>query len=815
MTLANYQNEIVSRIYDILVNSENDCGITLYGDAGSGKTTIALSAIEMLQEDWTIFFIDGISPDLSPYLTWHVGMNLYSKKKLCLSREVSFGINFLPIPISLELGNTSIDKSNYVLSQSEEALLTGINKQAGTNSNILFVADNYELWDIPSVQFLQKLIMPSLNLLPNYRVFVLLIGNKKEFIDVKMHWDYISIPPLSEEDVLAVLHNHNHTSKTDIETIRICAGNDLSLALMAAEYYEHDGEFCTDFNEIMDKRCSALLLDERDACMALEPLSIIDSLFTKDEVAFFLEPNGMSELEKEYQAEEYLSIAESKCFIVGTESYSFSNNKIREYFNARLSRKRRLCHRKFANYLKEFRPEDYYYRGKHLEMGLLSNDPQRICQIWQLLFLSYIRRASETNSLDDVYNIFENINELIDRLPANLLDSQKRIWEEMILGYEKFSNYKYRDALYHLQSLPASQLTDTCLAEIQRIVLLCHIQLAESLIDIVRFAEDLYATIEDVDFNEDEQYCRAALVLLDVYIDRTNDEAKVMHLQRKLHQLIRKHSSQSVFQEFEACYNRKAALYFAAQIACRQTEQSINFYKKHYDVRGLYMSLCNHAGNAIIAGDYRMAELSLIECEKILDSNKERYFPSRYKVENNKIVLEYLQAEMRSSNDPDIIITAARKAIEKLKLLLYNQENETSHVIRLNIVAFLMLVQSDECLEALKSASEQVSESDAYYQYYIHDLKFAYAFLNNDTSTARNELSCMKAMCVPLLQMYNRIFTVRRCKQESLLDKQEEIDGDALKYHIAISSACEHIQDNSHVFYGRGFLLSDLQFLSY
>ena len=78
--------------------------IVIKGKTGSGKSTIALNLANQLMEGWTIFYIEGIDPNLSPYLTCHIGTKLYSKKKLKLGSDISFGISFLPVPISLEFG---------------------------------------------------------------------------------------------------------------------------------------------------------------------------------------------------------------------------------------------------------------------------------------------------------------------------------------------------------------------------------------------------------------------------------------------------------------------------------------------------------------------------------------------------------------------------------------------------------------------------------------------------------------------------------------------------------------------------------------
>ena len=114
MNLADYQQKIVEDIYDVFVNDDNNIVISLSGSTGCGKTTIAKGLLDYLKEDWTILFISGITPNLSPYLTWHIGTQIYEKKKLDLGAELTFGIDFIPIPITLELnGNISVQRKLY------------------------------------------------------------------------------------------------------------------------------------------------------------------------------------------------------------------------------------------------------------------------------------------------------------------------------------------------------------------------------------------------------------------------------------------------------------------------------------------------------------------------------------------------------------------------------------------------------------------------------------------------------------------------------------------------------------------------------
>ena len=94
-------------------------------------------------------------------------------------------------------------------------------------------------------------------------------------------------------------------------------------------------------------------------------------------------------------------------------------------------------------------------------------------------------------------------------------------------------------------------------------------------------------------------------------------------------------------------------------------------------------------------------------------------------------------------------------------------------------------------------------------------MSFSAAVLMKDQQTAQDEIDFLAQAKVPLLKDYGYIFDERRIKQKELINQIDEIDGDAIKYHLQISYACSHIQDASCFFWGRGFLLSDLQFLSF
>lgn len=657
-------------------------------------------------------------------------------------------------------------------------------------------------------------MFPRLNLLSDFHLVTLLISRNKVSVDGNTPLD-IPVGDIPDDNILYILRQKGHSERINIKDIRACAGNDLTLALMAADYYNQSNSLTQNFNEIMKKRCKELTPQDQNACKILEPLSIIDSYFTKDETAFFINSAPNDADETEYLAEEYLTFAKKQLFIVGAENYHFTNERIKSYFKTQLSKREKYHHRKFSGYLQKRHADDYYNRGKHLRLSLQTNDSKFILESWQLLFLSYLRRASKIGEMDDIYNILDQINSLLNRLNGDLEETQRHTLNEFMSGYQEFSKYNYKKALFHLQSITPSRLIPASLAECQRLILLCYVQLAENPLIICQLAEELYETVNTLNFCEDEQYCRAALVLLDVYIDRSNDSQKVRILKKKFIQIIQQHMGSATFEEFEACYNRKASLYYSAVIASRQTAQSIQFYRSNFNRNGLYMALCNHLANTIVAGDYLVAEQTLNECDVMLRQNDGWYYPSRYKIENNRILLKFLLDERTFLENRNQYLISVKKAAMAFSEIMENQEDEVSHVILFNYLALSLLYGSKTIEKDLEKASRELSDIDDYYQYFLHDLLFAHALLQNNTITAKKELCILKKLDVPLLREYRQIFNKRQNEQENLLNAPWKLKGDSMMYHICISTACAHIQDPSCQFYGRGFLLSDLQFLSF
>lgn len=815
MNLANYQIVTVRALSELFNSVCDRQTVKLTGDSGSGKTTIALGYAAQLPDDWCSFYITGIDASTDPFMTWHIGTKLFSKSNLSIEGDISFGIDTAPLPVSfgISLNRLQIDKKDFIFSASEEALLAHIKKKVGKKKKVLIIADDFIHWDMPSVRFLHKLSMPEINALSQREICIMLITDNNDKLPLDFSNKTLSVPTLSDDDILHILHQNRFSHLIDLKELKACAGNDLSLMLMAANYF-HDYDRVDDvsFFSIMDKRYNNLSETNKQALKILEPLAILDEPFTHAEAAFFLDSEA-ERWDPLDRADECIHIATQQDILIGEDRYCFANGKLQNFFRSKLDRREKYNHRKFAEYLQCRYPEKYYRRGLHMKLGMTNRHDKNAYVASQLLLLSYLRRISEHEKEHDLHYIREEIENLMQSTNSIYKNNMEQIVDNMIEGVKAFSTYEYSTALIKLQTIPPALLIEACRAEQLRLILLCYVQLACNPIEIQQTAFELYDLINSPDFCEDEQYCRAALVLIDVFLDRsTANTAKSNNLKRKLIRIINEHLYSVVYLEINACLNRKAALYYPAPIAAQQAFESVCFYKEHFSIIPLYMALCNWCANSIVAAAYSDAQSAINEITNLMNSTDSYKFPSVYKVRNNVIILKYLIDECNATS-PSSIHKYALAALNELNAITDFQGEEVSHVILLNKLGFMLMCDRGECFPALQHALYLLNDTDDYYRFYIYDLMVAYSIITASHEQAVDYLNKQAKLDIPLLYPYAPIFKARRHTQLHLIHTRESFDN-AISYNQRITSECQHIQDSSCIFLGRGILMSDLQFLS-
>jgi hypothetical protein len=231
----------------------------------------------------------------------------------------------------------------------------------------------------------------------------------------------------------------------------------------------------------------------------------------------------------------------------------------------------------------------------------------------------------------------------------------------------------------------------------------------------------------------------------------------------------------------------------------------------------LYFSLCNNAANRIICGEYTEAGLRLQECKEIISSNPNTSFPSSYKIKNNIVINAFLQSEGAlfdySSRNKNNILSAAAIAVTELEQLRNQQGYEVSHVINFNLLSMYMLCNmKKQASDLLQKFEEEYKHLDVFYKYYYHNICCASNILTGTYNKAAYHLDMLENLHVVLLSNFSKVLIKRNQILNQLIS--EEFNSDNYCFNYEFIRRGIHVQDPSASFWGRGFLLSDLQFLS-
>lgn len=817
MSLIGYQQDVFNKLYHLFV--EKECSsVILTGPRGCGKNYIVENFASSPLENWQIFILKGNGELNPPYSAWY-NCTPANLQNIQLS-NISLGINFRPIGLPIGGGFGVRFSENHILfNENEQSIIKIItNKSLGSN-HILFVVEDYSSWDTSSKELLFKIKSLREKLFGVNKVVHSLITVSKSEIDNILIEDNdvlitIEDESISIDDIRNIIEsklNIDILQIPDIDKIIDFTGKDIDLIILAIHY--KDGNTTAlevnSFQKLLEKRVASIPQNQRKICRILECVSILNNFFSEKEAAYLLEGNQAS-------TERSLDKAVDMRLICKKQEYDFPNDEIRIFFENRLDSEKKYLHYKFSKYLQNNFPQDYLNRAYHLSMSGKAYSDHNLLEAVYLLSLEIARRMDVTGFLPDSI-LMRNLDDMIAQLPSMVQKIIKTNINDYLTAQNQLHQGFYSDAIMHLNNLNLIFASRVFYIDVQRILLLSHVLLADDRNEIKRLSEDLYENISDASFHEDELWCLVALVLFEVFGDRNVDLEKFKHIKKGFEERIRIHMYQSTFCALHAKYASKSILFYNAMIAAKMTEESCQYYRDCNSFSNLYLSLCNNAANKIVCGDYNLALESLQECKSITEKNSDTYFPSFYKIENNIIIAEFLKKEGRllnyDSRDRNTILEAASIASKQLVSIQNQQGVEISHVIEFNIISMYLIGGQIEKAENLcKKFEYQYNQLDPFYRYYYHNACFALCLLNRLHLQASEHLEKLENLDVILLHSFSRILEERNKILHHLID--EPFIGDSFDLNYVILKNGFRVQDTSASFWGRMFLLADLQFLS-
>lgn len=818
MQLATYQEQKVQELYDSIVDKDKHT-ITFTGPKGCGKSKVVNQLAYSLQENWKVFIITGTGIASPPYYTWYAATRESTNIKKSINHtDISFGINLQPfgLPIGVQMG-VEISGSNLLFNSNEQSIIKAIVHTVAEKDNILLLAEDYNVWDSASKELILKMILSKTHLFGNSKsMHIVLIDNEinqKELcnagvkIDADIHINEIPINDL--EQIINQLHYENTLQKHDIKEILCFTGYDLRLIQLAVHYQQENIKTPKSIYELLENRLTCLPESQQNLCQTLERVSIINSLFSEKEAAYLMEYEPVN-------AERILAQAVSLKLIRKRHAYDFANPKIKCYFEEKLDVEKKYLHYRFAEYLKKYYPEDYFSRAYHLYLSEGVNNKNNLIEATCLLAIEIIRRKELMGDVPDKH-LYERLAEMLDDFPQPIEHYAKLNIDAFYKGYDLMNQCRYREAIIYFSSIHFVYASDAFCVEAKRLLLFCHVQLADDLHKIKLLADELNININKSAFEEDEIWCRVVLLLLEVYGDRHVQEEIFQKLKNGFEARIRKHMYQSSFHVLHAKYACKSILFYTPVIATKLTEESCDFYRLNNSVSNLYYSLCNNAGNLLVCGEYKAAEQKLCECLDIMSENPDVILASTYKVENNIIINKFLQSEglpfVFQTRSKDKILSAASKAVKSLQAVSGYQGYEVSHVIKFNILSMLMLLNRKEKTNlVLEQINNEYYNLDEFYKYYYHNAACMKNILEQNFDDALTHLEKLKALNVILFNGIGITLNHRNQIIHQLIN--EKFSGNSYELNYEFVRRGFHVQEPSASFWGRAYLLSDLQYLS-
>lgn len=820
MKLVGYQKEYCDKLYNALVIEEHQ-KIFFCGCSGSGKSTIVAELMDYLRENWTVFHISGMGKECPPYYTWYVAAHDSLDKGQKRIGDISFGVNFQPIgvPVGFEL-NVGIETEQPFFNNNELTILKAIRKKSDGNKNILLIAEDFSSWDLASAEMLKKITLKTPNILGGKNIYVIYVDKTFSLKEKKsMDKTIIEILPqdISLEDISEIVNAQpflKALAPRDLEKIIQFTGYDLRLINMAVLYQQEKpgANSIGSLQELLDKRISSIEESKEYVYQTLKHVSIINSLFSEKEAAYLLEQEPILAEKVLAEAEELKLIKKYKNY----RAYVFFNKELKQYFVNKLDAEKKYLHFRFSQYLQLNYPEDYLSRAYHLYLSEHANDEKNILEAIYLLIIETTRRKELTEGSPEII-IDCSIAEMMDYLPLSVIPIVKGNISSFEAGVYQLNKGNYFEAISQFGEIHSMYSSKAFLVESKRLLLLAYIQLADDLKEIKKIADELYELIMANEFMEDELWCRTSLILIEVYGDRHVDGERFNELKKGFEKRVRKHMFKNAFQSLHAKYASKAALFFNSMLSAKLTGESCEYYRQCNSIPNLFLSLCNNAANLMICGEDELAKNNLQECRSLISENKEIYFPSTYKVENNIIINEFLYAEKDHINIEPLnkagIISAAEMAIQKLKKVHGSQGHEVSHIIEFNLYSMSMVAgQLDKAAAILNHFKREYRGFDAFYKYYYHNATLAFNIINNDYINAQKDMEYLEEQEVLLLAGFDKILNKRNQLIQQLID--EEYSGNPFELNYELMKRGMRIQDPSSNYWRRIFLFSDLQFLS-
>ena len=681
----------------------------IIGSTGSGKrTTSEIIARDFVtQYNGNVFYLNPVYQEITEDYSIFKALlyqNGHNKKVLldifknslkdvpCIGNTLSYITSELVNSLSI---NRDFSKNG---AESEEYIISELQKYH-KGADILYICNGFELWDLKSQQLLLNIIRSSKDNSHKRRLYyVINICTQSSGLkgsDIK----YKYLQKIEKDSLSEVIYQFRpeiHLNSEQIDQIDELTDGNLELIKESANLFSKDiVSFHNSFYDIIEARIKKVVPNNaEDLLLLLKELAFIGEKTDKRFLALF-----SSAEEEKY--EELLGESLNLSFLFENNNLiSFAQKYLYLVLNDILYKDRKYYLR-MTKCINILYPSRYDLQLLYLYRGNLTYEAEKIFFIF---LISYYRENSKEYELN------------VERKKQLEKNKLYPLYLSICEAYKLYKQKHYLEAENILESLYANEIS-----------LRFEIDYLRSLITtnmyntMEEFSEKIYRlkVYVDNDFKQmfPEMYMRALMLLLEFYAEAGYEEPLQEGLKEIMKYFAQYSSSDNQIQCYEHCFMMKANAFYKIEIACRQTQIALNYFKSNGNrqryISKYYLSLLNHAANETVLGNFEEGHNLLVEAHNIA-----KQF-THIKTLHEDILLNNLTISGFYSKKYDAVECA-----KSLGMLIDTMQEQADLILLKSNQAVFIALSGDyanamSSLESIYNSIQFNEDMDDYYRYYV------------------------------------------------------------------------------------------------
>jgi len=689
-------------------------------------------------------------------------------------------------------------RQTLFLNTQEQDILYVIQRCA-RQDRLMLVIDQMEDWDEDSWNLLTLILSGKLDeLYPSLADALIVIGGNEKIsstldsitIDLPRNDFTIRLLNLDEMPVALQTFKFPEMGSEDRERLYKITHSRLDLLSDVSNYFNKTGSLAlstgwSDFyTNLVKRRIEELRTHISDLESVLTAAAIVGETFTLNDVAC-LTGSTIDSVTKT------LSLATEEQLIIATgEVARFDSSELHNYFHQAGANEHIQYHSKFAECLRLMRPGDYVHRSYHLFLAKDYENAQ-ICHALAVLSARREYRALPNSDFLNTAPHSVNISEYLDK---------------MLKAFQAFESDRISDGLAIIEQIE-DFLPDELLAErdyMEAVLLLATSSVSDY--DRARRVLERWMAFE----KEGELWSRVAQNLIMAQA-QTGYLEQALQLEKELTAFYWRRRQTDPWALFGLNVLRRRSECLHSLIAVTQRlENALAFFGTsepeflpRHPIQ-FYYTLTNLVGNLLASGRFQEASGKALLLEELIKQHSSVPWPSPEVATNNSIIAHYLSGILKADAASDLMGQIAKDSFE----------SGDSILLQNNLAVLLILSgKSEKARKILDSAYASMMKNenpDIYHQYFVCSNLGTLMLLDGNIAEASNIIeSCNEKID----QFYPAVKATINYRQQLLKEviaqppkiKPTEFDNFLIqRYGMQVGP--------QWAFYGRGFLLTDIQF---